>query len=173
MKNGNGAGQQGGKGVLLQLAELETLPTAELKARWSTLYGNDPPRFNRQFLVKRLAYRIQEIAYGGLPDEVTARLNDLLEAEGYDEIGLKVPGRKPARTDATGHPVSGTVLIREWNGERHEVTALTKGFEYRGLPYRSLSAIARKITGTQWNGPLFFGLRTGPTKSTEDANGQR
>ena len=173
MKNGNRDEQQGGKGVLQQLAELETLPTAELKARWSTLYGSDPPRFNRQFLIKRLAYRIQEIAYGGLPEEVTGRLNDLLDAEGYDEIGLKVPGRKPARTDAAGHPVPGTVLIREWNGERHEVTALTKGFEYRGIPYRSLSAIARKITGTQWNGPLFFGLRTGSTKSTEDANGQK
>ena len=173
MKNGNGDGRQSSKSVLQQLAELETLPTSELKARWSTLYGTDPPRFNRQFLIKRLAYRIQEMAYGGLPDEVSARLNQLLDEEGYDEIGVRRPDRKRARCTATGHPVSGTVLIREWDGERHKVTALTKGFEYRGLPYRSLSAIARKITGTQWNGPLFFGLRTGPTKSTEEAHGQR
>ena len=173
MKNGNGDGQQGDTAILQQLAELETLRTDELKARWRTLYGMDPPRFNRQFLVKRLAYRIQEIAYGGLPDEVSARLNQLLDEEGYDEIGVRRPGGRSARRNGTGHPVPGTVLIREWDGERHEVTALQKGFEYRGIPYRSLSAIARKITGTQWNGPLFFGLRTGPTKSTEDANGQR
>ncbi len=145
MNNEDGGGQQWNNGVLRQLAELDTLPTKELKARWRTLYGTDPPRFNRQFLIKRLAYRIQEIAYGGLPEEVTARLNELLDEEGYDEIGVKILGRKPGKRNATGHPVPGTVLIREWDGERHEVTAMTKGFEYRGIPYRSLSAIARKI----------------------------
>lgn len=172
MNEGNGS--NGRQGILRQLAELDRLPTDELKARWRALYGTDPPRFNRQFLVKRLAYRIQEIAYGGLPDEVSARLNELLDEEGYNEIGVKAPGRKPGKRNATGHPVPGTVLIREWDGERHEVTALTNGFEYRGIPYRSLSAVARKITGTRWNGPLFFGLRTGPTRarSTEDANVQ-
>ena len=168
-------GSNGRQGILRQLAELDSLPTDELKARWRALHGTDPPRFNRQFLIKRLAYRIQEIAYGGLPDEVSARLNALLEEEGYDEIAIKILGRKPARRNSNSHPVSGTVLIREWNGERHEVTALQKGFEYRGIPYRSLSAVARKITRTQWNGPLFFGLRTGPvvSREREDANGQR
>jgi len=65
-------------------------------------------------------------------------------------------------------------MIREWDGERHEVTALQSGFEYRGIPYRSLSAVARKITGTRWNGPLFFGLRTGRARSVEmeEANGR-
>ena len=175
MRDGNGGGPQGKKCVLQQLAELDTLPTDELKARWRTLHGTDPPRFNRQFLVKRLAYRIQEVAYGGLPDEVTARLNELLDEEGYDEIGVKIPGGKPTKRSPTGHPVPGTVLIREWDGERHAVTALQKGFEYRGLPYRSLSAVARKITSTQWNGPLFFGLRPGPTRDrgTEDAHDHR
>ena len=175
MKNGNGGGRQAAGSVLQQLAELETLPTNELKERWRILYGVEAPSFNRQFLIKRLAYRIQEIAYGGLPDDVRVRLNRLLDEEGYDEIGVKVTDRKPARSSPGDRPIPGTMLIREWDGERHEVTALQKGFEYRGIPYRSLSAVARKITGTRWNGPLFFGLRTGPTQtgSSEDANAQR
>ena len=161
--------------IVARIVALKTTPTPELKKQWHELFDGAPPPYNRRFLESRLAYRIQEIAYGGLPDEVSTRLNALLEKEGYDEIGLKIPGRRPARQDATDHPVAGTVLIREWDGERHEVTALSKGFEYCGIPYRSLSAVARKITGTQWNGPLFFGLRTGPTRSrnTEEAHGQR
>ena len=175
MKNGNGGGLQGGKGVLQQLAELDTLSTKELKERWRILYGTEVPSYNRQFLLKRLAYRIQEIAYGGLPDDVRTRLNKLLDEEGYDEIAVKVADRSPPHRAPGDRPIPGTMLIREWDGERHEVTALQKGFEYRGIPFRSLSAVARKITGTRWNGPLFFGLRTGPTEvaSSEGADGQR
>jgi len=175
MKNGDGCSHQNAGSVLQQLAELETLPTNELKERWRILYGAEAPSFNRQFLIKRLAYRIQEIAYGGLPDDVRVRLNKLLDEEGYDEIGVKVADRKPPRSAPGDRPIPGTMLTREWDGERHEVTALQKGFEYRGIPYRSLSAVAREITGTRWNGPLFFGLRTGPTQtgSSEDANAQR
>ena len=172
MNDGDGKGRTG---ILRQLAELDTLPTDTLKNRWRALHGTDPPRFNRQFLVKRLAYRIQEIAYGGLPDAARARLNELLGEEGYDAIGVKVADRRPHNRNSKDHPVPGTVMIREWDGERHEVTALRKGFEYRGIPYRSLSAVARKITGTQWNGPLFFGLRDGPVRrdGAEASNGQK
>ena len=175
MKNGDGGGQQGAGSVLQQLAELDTLTTKELKERWRILYGAEAPSYNRQFLLKRLAYRIQEIAYGGLPDNVRNRLNQLLDEEGYDEIAVKVADRKPPRSAPGDRPIPGTMLIREWDGERHEVTALQKGFEYRGIPYRSLSAIARKITGTRWSGPLFFGLRTASTQtgSSEGAHGQR
>ncbi len=144
--------------ILHQLAELDSLPTAELKKRWNVLYGQEPPRFNRQFLIKRLAYRIQEIAYGGVDDRTRTRMNDLLEDEGYDELGRKV--RKPTRRASERTIVPGTVLVREWQGERHEAVAMDDGgFEHRGMPYRSLSAVARAITGTRWNGPAFFGLR--------------
>ena len=175
MKNGNGGGQQGAGSVLKQLAELETLRTNELKERWRILYGDAALSYNRQFLLKRLAYRIQEIAYGGLPDDARARLNKLLDEEGYDEIAIKVADRSRPHRAPGDRPIPGTMLIREWDGERHEVTALQKGFEYRGIPFRSLSAVARKITGTRWSGPLFFGLRTGPTEvaSSEGADGQR
>lgn len=148
----NNSGRQG---ILRQLAELDSLPTEELKARWRALYGKEPPRFNRQFLVKRLAYRIQELAYGGMPDELRNRMDRLLEAEGYNELGVKVRERKPV----DDKPIPGTLLIREWKGERHEVTVRTDCFEHRGMPYRSLSAVARRITGVRWNGPAFFGLR--------------
>ena len=152
MNDGNGKGRNS---ILRQLAELDDLPTDELKARWRALYGKEPPRFNRQFLIKRLAYRIQELAYGGMPDELRDRMDRLLDAEGYNELGIKVRERKPV----DDKPIPGTLLIREWNGERHEVTVRTDCFEYRGMPYRSLSAIARKVTGTRWNGPAWFGLR--------------
>jgi len=148
-------GQSGRNGILRQLAELDDLPTDELKARWRALYGKEPPRFNRQFLIKRLAYRIQELAYGGLSDDLRERMDQILDDEGYNEIGVKTGKRKPK----SDKPIPGTLLIREWDGERHQVTVLPDGFEYRGMPYRSLSAIARKITGTRWNGPAFFGLR--------------
>jgi len=157
-------GQSGRKGILRQLADLDDLPTGELKSRWRALYGKDPPRFNRQFLIKRLAYRIQELAYGGLSDELRGRMDRLLDDEGYNEIGVKTGKRKPN----SDKPIPGTLLIREWDGERHQVNVQQDGFEYRGMPYRSLSAVARKITGTRWNGPAFFGLRRPGTNTVTE-----
>src|SRR5262249_12412743 len=94
--------------------------------------------------------RIQELAYGGLKPETIERLDALAEE-------LCQGGRPRAGTD--GRPISGTHLIREWQGVEHCVTVRDDDFEYQGRPYKSLSAIARTITGTRWNGPLFFGLR--------------
>jgi len=133
------------RSVLKQVMELSTLDFAELKARWAELYGTEPPAYNRAHLVKRLAYRIQELAYGGLSKEAQARLEGLGETR-----------RSGRRGDL---PVAGTLLVREWQGKRCEVTVTRDGFEFEGRPYRSLSAIARTITGTSWNGPAFFGLR--------------
>ena len=136
--------------VLAQLAALKTTPTLELKQRWRDLFDCDPPPYNRRFLESRLAYRIQELAYGGLRPETVARLDALADAlDGKAE-------RKRSRPD---RPIAGTRLVREWQGVAHCVTVLRDGFEYSGRPYRSLSAVARAITGTRWNGPLFFGLR--------------
>lgn len=158
--------------VLRQVAELEGLSTEGLRARWMQLYDRKPPRFNRQFLIKRLAYRIQEIAYGGLDEVWCRRMASLLEDEGYDEMGRKV--RKPVRRALEGAIVPGTVFVREWRGERHEAISLGEGgFEYRGMPYRSLSAVARRITGTNWNGPAFFGLRGTSAKIREAGHDDR
>jgi hypothetical protein len=155
-------------GILRQLAGLDNLTTDELKARWRALHGKEPPRFNRQFLIKRLAYRIQEVAYGKLTDDDHARMEQILDDNGYNDIGVKLGSGRAGQVD---RPLPGTVLTREWKGKRHEVIVQPKGFEYRGKPYRSLTAVARAITGTSWNGLVFFGLRkTGPAKGKSNGS---
>jgi len=137
--------------VLAQLAALKTAPVADLKQKWRDLFDREPPPYNRRFLESRLAYRIQELAYGGLSEENLERLDAIA-----DELEGK--GAKRRRTQEN-LPVAGTRLIRDWKGVEHCVTVRTKDFEYQGRPYRSLSAIARHITGTNWNGLVFFGLK--------------
>ena len=135
-----------------RLAALKTVTTPELKAQWRDLFDSEAPPFNRRYLESRLAYRIQELAYGGLKPETIRRLERLgEELDGGD--------RKKSRVRADTMPIAGTRLIREWQGVEHVVTVTSDGFEWQGRPYRSLSAIARAITGTRWNGWVFFGLK--------------
>ena len=128
-----------------RLAALKTMALPELKAEWRTLFGNEPPGHNRRYLESRLAYRIQELAYGGLKPETRKRL----EALGEQFDGRNITRRR-IRDDVM--PIAGTRLLREWQGVEHIVTVLTDDYEWQGRPYRSLSAIARAITGTRWNG---------------------
>ncbi|MBX6323375.1 MAG: DUF2924 domain-containing protein [Rhodospirillaceae bacterium] len=137
--------------VLARVAALRTTPTPQLKAMWRELFDREPPPYNRRFLESRLAYRIQELAHGGLKPQTIERLDALAEALGDP---------KAARRRSLERPIAGTRLIREWQGVEHCVTVLDEGFEYRGRLYRSLSAIARAITGTRWNGLVFFGLKS-------------
>jgi hypothetical protein len=138
--------------VLARLAQLKTTPTPDLKKQWRQLFETEPPPYNRRFLESRLAYRIQELAYGGLKPETIKRL----EALGEQLDGGKINVRK-ARAD--DRPVAGTRLIREWQGIEHTVTVQLDGYEWQGRPYKSLSAIARAIAGSRWNGWIFFGLK--------------
>ena len=138
--------------VLAQIATLKSAPAGALKDRWRDLFGAEPPPYNRRFLESRLAYRLQELAYGGLSADVHRRL----EAAAGD---LAVKTSKSGKRSAGNRPISGTRLIREWKGVEHQVTVRDTDFEYRGRPYRSLSAIAGAITGTRWNGLVFFGLK--------------
>ena len=138
--------------ILTQLAALKTAPVAALKTRWRELFDREAPPYNRRFLESRLAYRIQELAYGGLKPETLKRLRELAE-----ELDGGDPKRR--RQPAKDRPISGTRLIREYNGVEHCVTVRDDDFEYQGRPYKSLSAVARKISGTQWNGLVFFGLK--------------
>ena len=137
--------------VLPRLAALQTAPTAELKEQWRTLFGKEPPPWNRAYIQSRLAYRIQELAYGGLKPETRARLEALGEQLDGGNIVLR-------RIRADSRRLPGTQLIRDWQGVQHVVTVRADDFEFEGRPYRSLSAIARHITGTRWNGWTFFGL---------------
>lgn len=139
--------------VLAQVAALKTAPIGALKQKWRHLFESEPPPYNRRFLEHRLAYRIQELAYGGLKPETLRRLRQLAEELDGGKVDVR---RRRADHD---RPIAGTRLIREYQGIEHCVTVRDDGFEYQGRPYKSLSAIARAITGTQWNGRVFFGLK--------------
>jgi hypothetical protein len=136
-----------------RLAALKTMPAPDLKKQWRELFDSEPPPFNRRYLESRLAYRIQELAYGGLKPETVRRLERLgEELDGGDKK------KRGIRADRD-RPITGTRLLREWQGVEYVVTVTADGFEWKGRPYKSLSAIARAITGTRWNGWVFFGLK--------------
>ncbi|MBF0311674.1 MAG: DUF2924 domain-containing protein [Magnetococcales bacterium] len=138
------------------LAELAALPgksTQELNQLWRKLFESDPPQAGKDYLVRRLAYRVQELAHGGLSQAATAILDGLGR-------GTPAPSKAPAKPDVAT-PAPGARLIREWQGVEYVVTVLDDGFEYQGRKFRSLSSVAKAITGTHWSGPLFFGLRKG------------
>jgi hypothetical protein len=135
------------------LAALKTATTLELKQQWRELFNGEPPAFNRRYLESRLAYRIQELAYGGLKPETIRRLEQL--GEELDGGDKKKRGMRFDRD----RPITGTRLLREWQGTEQVITVTKDGFEWQGRPYTSLSAIARAITGTRWNGWTFFGLK--------------
>lgn len=143
--------------IIAQVAALKSTATPALKTMWRQLFDTEPPPYNRRFLESRLAYRIQELAYGGLKPETVERLEAI--AEDLDDGD---PERRRRR--AKDRPIAGTRLIREWQGVEHCVTVRPEDFEYQGRPYKSLSAIARAITGTRWNGLIFFGLKNQRTR---------
>lgn len=139
--------------LLAQIAGLSKASLTDLKVMWRDLFGAAVPAINRDFLQRRLAYRLQELAYGGLPESSRSKLDQMAKGMGR--------GSSPrTRMRAQDRPVAGTRLVRDWQGVEHSVTIRQTGFEYQGRPYASLSAIARAITGTQRNGPEFFGLRS-------------
>ena len=145
--------QRARKPLASDLAALGDFPPNELKERWSDLYGFAcPPGMSRNILVRAIAYRVQERAFGGL-NPSTRRHFDRAAAD-------LAAGRTPAPLAPKIKP--GTRLLREWQGKVHEVIVLEKGIEYRGKPWPSLSAVAREITGTRWSGPRFFGLKRAP-----------
>ncbi len=144
--------------VLAQLAALKITPTLKLRQQWRELFGKEPPLFNRKYLESRLAYRLQELAYGGLKPETLKRLAAL--AKQFDDLD---PVRRRANRNLK--PVSGTRLIREWQGIEHVVTVRDDGYEWQGRPYKSLSPIANAITGSRWNGLVFFGLKRQGSRS--------
>jgi hypothetical protein len=120
---------------------------------WRELFDREPPVLGRRYLEDRIAYRVQELHFGGLSDRARRKLDALA-----DQLEPKA-----ARRRAPGRPIAGTQLRRHWKNVEHVVTVREHDFEYEGRPYRSLSAVARAIAGTRWNGWLFFGLRQNGT----------
>lgn len=155
-----------------ELAELGKMSVGELAEKYREVFGEPTRTRNKEYLRKRVAWRIQERAEGGLSPRALERIERLapeapvrwqqpvMRKDGAGE--QPVPMSKPARDPRV--PLAGTVLRRLHDGVEHEVTVLEDGFEYRGERHRSLSKIARLITGTPWNGFLFFFGRTRGTR---------
>jgi hypothetical protein len=133
-----------------EIARLRGLDLSGLQARWRTMFGRRAPaHLPRHLLLRLIAYRVQADLHGDL-DPATVRSLDRLARAG-----------RSAPLPETSSVRPGTLLVREWDGVLHRVMALDDGFAWNGTTYRSLSQVARAITGTRWNGPRFFGLREG------------
>ena len=141
--------------VLRQIATLQTMDMDQLHEKWRDLYGGEPPKYQKSFLTKRLAHRIQELFYGGLSDEAKNRLAQIAKSDPIATVKRKIPTERKTTDDM----LPGTLLVRIWHDQRYEVTAKENGFEYDNRTFTSLSAIAREITGTRWNGRAFFGVK--------------
>ena len=151
--------------TIIERENLEQLSRADLRALWIEELAEKPPAsLGRDILALGIAYARQERLCGGLPKPVAKELDRLLAyvlGNGNDTRELPT---KPL-------PRAGTILVREWKGTAHYATVTDEGFLWSGKPHRSLSSIARAITGIKWNGPRFFGLRDEKTKSSEGCNG--
>jgi hypothetical protein len=139
---------------LPDLAALAAMPTRDLAAVWLRLRGLPPPRkASREFLLYVVSYDVQAASGGGLRSVTERRLERLVESGENDRTTRRPASRERLRP--------GTTLVKNWRGRTYRVVVLEHGFTFDGVTYQSLSQIARKISGTPWNGPAFFGLRKG------------
>ena len=136
-----------------QLPAPDSASLEELRREWRRFYHSDPPRISRDLLIRGIGYRLQEIQYGGLGKSTRRKLKTLAKM-------FRTTGRVAPDPGLSLKP--GARLVREWHGRTHTVTVTEDGFEYAGLSYPSLTKVAKKITGTHWSGPRFFGLVPGP-----------
>jgi hypothetical protein len=146
--------------VEAELDRLPTTPIADLRKRYRELFRTEPPQaFGPDLLRRSIAYRIQEKAYGGLPASTRRLLDQLVKAATAKPNGrLELPRRiKP-----------GSELVRTWKRKTYRVMVMADGFAHDGRTFTSLSEIASEITGTRWNGPRFFGLRSAVSKDATD-----
>ncbi len=149
----------GREALTAEIADLSKAGIADLRERWKTLFGKEPlGHIGRSLMIRTIAYRLQEMAFGGLKPS-TQRVLDRIGVSRSEAALEPTPKRRAS---------AGTVLIRQWQGVSHRVTVLDHDVVYRGRRYKSLSEVARTITGTHWSGPLFFGLRS---RTKEVANG--
>lgn len=145
------------------LDQLEAMPLPGLKQEWARLYGAPAPALSAELLRLGIAYRLQEQRLGALSRDAKSILRQTARARAAASAGVEAGVGKGVTTARGRHPVPrkltpGTRLVRDWHGTGHTVTVLEKGFAYDGKEWRSLSAIAKAITGGHWNGPRFFGL---------------
>lgn len=146
---------EAGHSLLRQINEIQRMSLNELRKKWVDLFGSDPANLSKQYMVRRLAYRVQELTHGGLSQASREKL--ACWAENPMQAEKKTVREKTSLQ-------LGTRLLRDWHGERYEVIVQEDGFLFQGKAYRSLSAIARSITGRHCGGRRFFGLQPSSTK---------
>lgn len=152
--------------VAAQIAGLPDLPMPEIKALWLQLFGDSTPTHNRQFLERRIAYRLQEQAFRQVDPQLLAR--------NQRRIATLIETGQLKKRDRDHRPPAGTLLTREYRGVQHLVVVTPDGqYEFEGRLYPSLSMVAREITGTRWSGPLFFGLKAPAPAKPEVRKGAR
>jgi len=152
--------------LLSQIVALRNASIDEIAKKYEELFpGKKASRENKIFLWKQIAYKLQELEYGGLSDKAKGRLKGLVQQ--YDPINNKAyrPNQQPdenlqKKTSLKDNrlPIPGSSITKTYKGSNIQVKVLDKGFEYKGRIYKSLSAIAKEITGNHWNGYIFFGL---------------
>jgi hypothetical protein len=147
-----------------EIGRLPNLSLLELRHRWKTLFGHPAPKsLRRHFLARAVAYQMQVEAYGGLSAATKRRLREIANAVRTGDANAML---------GSGRIKPGTQMIRQWQSATHTVTALAEGFEWNGRTYKSLSAVANAITGTNWNGFAFFGIKRAPS-GNKNASGPR
>ena len=135
-----------------ELEDLETRGDDELKTRWRSLYGTKPPqKIHRSLLIAAVAHRMQENALGALKSSIRRHLRQAVNNPANPRPSPHYPSLRPR---------AGTVLVRDWGGVTHQAKVLEDGILFRSKRYKSLSQVARVITGSRWSGPLFFGLKS-------------
>jgi hypothetical protein len=145
---------------LAEIMDLKNKSLEDLKAKYQEVFGQEPPSNNKVFLWRKIAYRLQEMEYGGLSKETQTRINNLIDR--YDPINNKMfrpqksPGKVKNKERDTRLPMPGAIIRKTYKGQLLEVKVLEKGFEYQNQHYKTLSAVAKAITGIHWNGYLFF-----------------
>lgn len=165
-----------------KVSELRRMTVGDLRREYAEVFGEQPRSFHKEFLVRRIAWRIQANAEGGLPDRARQRA---LEIANDADLRTRAPGAAQPSVGVEGVPVGrvvtkrvdvptdarlpmpGALLTREYRGRTIRVRVLPNGFDYEGTVYRSLSAVAQAVTGAHWNGYLFFGIQAPKTQAAE------
>jgi hypothetical protein len=155
--------------LISKIMAIKNLPSKELQERYEALFqGKKSPINNRTYLWRRISYKMQEIEYGGLPKEAQDKLQELInEHDPINDKSLRhekaLPETQAVKTKSKPVrdrrlPIPGTIITKEYKGTKIQVKVLEKGFEYQNKVYRSLTAIAKEVTGAHWNGFLFFNI---------------
>ena len=142
------------------IEQLQNFSREELIKKWKKLFKtNSPQHARKEFLIKHIVWELQAKKQGGYSSQSKKQLDKLADKFAKKQEVNESDVEETCRQGCVLEIKAGTKLIREYKGEKHEVIAIDKGFEYRSRKYKSLSAIANEITGTRWNGKLFFGVK--------------